>query len=35
MIKEMTTCDITGWEMDFAMPARLNLAIWSGIQASI
>ena len=29
MIKEMTTCDITGWEMDFAMPARLNLAIWS------
>ena len=29
MIKEMTTCDITGWEMDFAVPERMNLAVWS------
>ena len=25
----MTTCDITGWEMDFAVPERMNLAVWS------
>jgi hypothetical protein len=29
MIKEITTCNISGWEMDFAVPERMNHAVWT------